>query len=107
MQVQPDKAVGQVKAMCVLHNYLMTTEDQRYVPAGLCDAVEADGQIREGFWRESQVATDIFTFELYFYIIPVHIKSYVQEKISSANTKDAMKKVFNSDQLPAVSRSGT
>ena len=33
----------------MLHNVLMTTADQRYVPPGLCDVSEADGQIREGF----------------------------------------------------------
>ena len=54
---EPDKVVKLVKAMCVLHNYLRTNEDQRYTPPGFYDVVEADGTIREGFWRRSQVDT--------------------------------------------------
>ena len=50
---EPPKVVILVKAMCVLHNYLLTTKDQRYTPPGFVDMVEQVGTIKEGFWRQS------------------------------------------------------
>ena len=50
------RAVKLVKAMCVLHNFLRTQQDQHYSPPGLADAVEVDGQVREGMWRSSQLS---------------------------------------------------
>ena len=52
-----EKAVSLVRAMCVLHNFLRTTVDLSYAPPGYCDTLQADGNVQEGFWRGSQIAT--------------------------------------------------
>lgn len=54
---EPPKVVKLVKAACVLHNFLRTVQDQQHTPQGFVDAVDVDGNIREGFWRASQLAT--------------------------------------------------
>ena len=53
---EPEKAVKLVQAMCVLHNFLRTMQDSQYAPPGLCDSVDQDGSVRDGFWRSSQLA---------------------------------------------------
>lgn len=51
-----EKATDLVKAMCALHNYLCTTQDANYVPAGYIDVVGRNGEVRNGFWRQEAVA---------------------------------------------------
>ena len=51
----PERAEIYVKAMCTLHNFLRTVNDQNYVPAGFADGVRGDGTVQEGFWREAPV----------------------------------------------------
>lgn len=53
IRCQPEKAVNQVKAMTVLHNFLRSANDMSYTPPGLADVVNPDGSITEGFWRRS------------------------------------------------------
>ena len=38
--------------MCVLHNYLCTTQDANYIPPGYADGVGCGGELRNGFWRQ-------------------------------------------------------
>ena len=52
----PEKAAILVRAMCVLHNYLRSVNDSDYTPPGFTDSVEANGDIREGFWRAAAPA---------------------------------------------------
>lgn len=45
------KAVKLVQAICVLHNYLRTVEDENYTPPGFVDLPGENGNINEGLWR--------------------------------------------------------
>lgn len=51
----PTKVTTIVKAMCALHNYLSHMKDETYCPAGYADHIGSDGQIAEGFWRQSAI----------------------------------------------------
>lgn len=51
--MSPEKAALLVKTMCVLHNYLRTTNDTRYFPAGYADNICQNGAVQEGFWRNA------------------------------------------------------
>ena len=44
-----------IKAMCVLHNYLRTVNDPKYIPTGYSDNINSDGSVQEGFWRAAPI----------------------------------------------------
>ena len=47
----PNKVTTLVKAMCVLHNFLLHTQDQDYCPPGFADSLSSSGEVADGFWR--------------------------------------------------------
>ena len=53
IHAEPSKVKILVQAICVLHNFLRTVSDTSYTPAGFTDAVNNEGEIQEGFWRQT------------------------------------------------------
>ncbi|KAL1425923.1 hypothetical protein MTO96_018728 [Rhipicephalus appendiculatus] len=58
MGEEPKQAEVVVKALCVLHNFLMhrrTGDEDAYCGPGFTDSVDGFGQRRSGQWRENLV----------------------------------------------------
>lgn len=41
-----------VHTACILHNFLLATKDQEYVPVGYGDAMLHNGDVVRGMWRD-------------------------------------------------------
>ena len=50
--MEPNNATSIILACCVLHNFMRHHRSANYCPPGYTDAVDADGGIVEGLWRE-------------------------------------------------------
>lgn len=53
---EPAKVTLLVQAICVLHNYLRTVNDETYAPPGYADTITNNGEVVEGFWRAQRAA---------------------------------------------------
>lgn len=61
--LNPEKTKKVVLAICVLHNYLMTTNRQTYAPENSFDRYNDDGELILGDWRQND-ASDAVLFGL-------------------------------------------
>lgn len=51
-------------AICVLHNYLMSTNKNKYAPSGTFDQFSENGVLIPGDWRKESNASDLTMFAL-------------------------------------------
>ena len=51
----PRNVEAVIIAMCVLHNYLRTVNDPKYIPPGYSDNTNSDGTVQEEFWRAAPI----------------------------------------------------
>ena len=73
-----------VQAMCVLHNYLCTTQDANYIPPGY--GVGLGGELRNGLWRPNPTP-------------PLHGVDTVNRSIPSAalEIRERLREYFSGD----------
>lgn len=51
LHMSPDNATSVILACCVLHNLLREQRCNTYCPPGYADAMDINGQVVEGAWR--------------------------------------------------------
>lgn len=64
ISLDAEKTKKVVLAACVLHNYLITTNKQKYAPANTFDHYNNNGELIPGDWRQNEASnTTMFGLE--------------------------------------------
>lgn len=64
INLSAEKTKKVVLAVCVLHNYLMTTNKQKYAPPNSFDRYDENGELILGDWRQDHTSdTTMFGLE--------------------------------------------
>lgn len=97
MICKPERAVTYVRAICVLHNYIQSQDQERsvgqrlYCPPGLADSYNLDGSIIPGQWRSD---ADINSF----LCRPLTTAPSNRYSSSAANIRDTLARYFVSNE---------
>lgn len=74
-------------ACCVLHNYLMTTNNEKYAPLGTFDVFDENGEVMEGSWRREINEPNLSTY-------PLEVNAHPEIATSAKNVQEEFAEYF-------------
>lgn len=65
INLDAEKSKKVTLACCVLHNYLLTTNKNKYAPSGTFDHYNDNGELIAGDWRQEPIAPDATMYHIH------------------------------------------